>query len=152
MLPLSLTAPEAVWEKQDVTKVEERGVLLLYGRYLQEKDNRKNALVLVVALDKQDGAVKATRAYFEEKRKELNKDYLFEQIGEGVVGERKIPYAEVKVQLGPQPTRYFLVAALQGKANTIGILCDSTWESRQIWRQDFLDLLKTLQLQEGKTN
>jgi hypothetical protein len=149
-LPLTLTAPEAVWEKKDVTEVDEHGVLLLYGRYLQEKDNRKNSHVLVVALEKQDNPLKAARAYFEEEARKLNKDYQFEQSGEGTAGERKIPYVEVKVLLGPQPARYFLIAALQGKANTIGILCDSTWESRQIWRQDFLDLLKTLRLREGK--
>jgi hypothetical protein len=147
-LPLSLTAQEAVWQKQDVNEVDEHGVLLLYGRYLQEKDNRKNARVLVVALEKQATPLKAARSYFEEERKKENKDYQFEPSGEGVIGERKIAYVEVKVQLGPQPTRYFLIAAIQGQANTIGILCDSTWESRQIWRQDFLDLLKTFRLKQ----
>jgi hypothetical protein len=150
-LPLSLAAQEAVWEKQDVSDVDEHGILLLFGRYLQEKDNRKNAHVLVVALEKQDAPLKAARAHFEDSRKKENKDYQFEQSGEGTVGRQKIPYVEVKVQLGPQPTRYYLVAAFESRSNTIGILCDSTWESRQIWRQDFLDLLKTLEIRESNT-
>ncbi len=153
-VPLALSAPEGVWEKKDPAEVDENGVLLLYGRYLKEKDNRKNSQVMVVAVEKQaKEALKSARAYFEDKKKEENKDYQLEPISdkaEGTLtaGKWKIPYVELRVQLGTQPTRYFLVAALDNAGQTIAILCDSTWESRQIWRQDFLDLLRMFQLKK----
>jgi hypothetical protein len=152
-MPLSVTAPEGVWEKKDPTEVDEKGVLLLFGRYLQEKDNRKNAQVLIAALDAQPtakDALKSAIAYFEEERKKENKDYQFESIREDILkaGSREIHVAEIKVQLMAQPARYFLVAIVGGPANTIAILCDSAWENRQIWQQDFLDLLKTFQLRK----
>ncbi len=148
-----MTAPETVWEKKDVSEVDENGVLLLYGRYLQEKNNRKNSQVLVVALEKKPDAkeaLKSARTYFEDKKKEEDKNYMFDSTGTGTLqaGSWKITYEEIKVQLGSQATRYYLVAAVQSQANTLAILCDSTWESRQIWRQDFFDLLKTLQIRK----
>jgi hypothetical protein len=141
---LTVTAPEGVWEKKDATQADERGILLLYGRYGQEKDNRRNAQVLFVRLDRADDSLSTVRAYFENERKKDNKDYQFDPSGSGKIGEREIDFVELKMRLGTEAARYFLIAAIPEGGHTIGILCESTWESRQIWRPDFLALLKTL--------
>ncbi|MCI0642528.1 MAG: hypothetical protein L0Y70_25910, partial [Gemmataceae bacterium] len=47
----TVAAPEGVWEKHTAKDFDERGELYLFGRFQQEKDNRKNASILVFALD-----------------------------------------------------------------------------------------------------
>lgn len=156
-LAFSVQAPEEVWEKYPAEDIDERGDLFLFGRYLKEKDNRKNASVLVAALDAQPGlkeALKVARSYFEEKIKEEDKDNAVVPVSEkaddpGVnaeVGNRPGRLIELKVQRGTQPTRYLLVAVTQAGDRILAIRCQSTWESRQIWRQDFIDLLGSFQV------
>jgi len=120
--------------------------LFLFGRYLKEKDNRKNASVLILALDKKASLKESltdARAYFDGKKKEEDKNYQTEPITEK--GEELL---ELRLLLGNEPKRYVLLAVADGGAQHFAILCDCTWESRQIWRQDFLDLLRTFQLKK----
>ena len=141
-----LQAPEGVWEKHKAEDQDERGELFLFGRYLKEKDNRKNASVLILALDKKASLKESltdARAYFDGKKKEEDKNYQTEPITEK--GEELL---ELRLLLGNEPKRYVLLAVADGGAQHFAILCDCTWESRQIWRQDFLDLLRTFQLKK----
>lgn len=157
-LPIYLQVLDEVWEKHDRPEdVDERGDLFLTGRYLQEKDNRKNASVLVIALEKRTDlkeSFKAARLYFEEKIKEEDKDNIISTISEKaddagvaeVIANRPGRRLELKVQRGPQPTRYVLLAATEAGDHILVVRCQCTWENRQIWRQDFLDLLGTFQV------
>jgi hypothetical protein len=157
-LPLALSAPEGVWEKFPAEDQDERGDLFLFGRYLKEKDNRKNASVLIVLLDKQPlkEGMKAARTYFEEKKKEEDKDYQVVPVAEkadgtgtpGEVGDRPGRILDLKLLLREEPKRYQLLAVAEGADRLIAIRCDCTWENRQIWRQDFLDLLRTFRLKK----
>ena len=156
--PLYISAPEGVWEKFKAEDQDERGELFLFGRYLKEKDNRKNASVLILALDKKPSlkeSLKDARAYFDSKKKEEEKNYQTEPIAErgeegisSMIGERPGRILDLRLQLGNEPKRYVLLAVADGGEQHFAILCDCTWESRQIWRQDFLDLLRTFQLKK----
>jgi hypothetical protein len=155
--PLSLSAPEGVWEKFPATDQDERGDLFLFGRYGKEKDNRKNASVLIIAMDQQPGlkeALKSARMYFEEKKKEEDKDYQTFPVTEGSdginnpIGDRPGRLIDLRLQLGNEPKRYMLLAVADGSGQTFAVRCDCTWENRQIWREDFLDLLRTFKLRK----
>src|SRR5262245_25093569 len=76
-LPVTLQAPEGVWEKFPPFEEDDRTDLYLAGKYKQEKDNRKNAFAMILALDKEadtKSALAAARDFVEKKRKEENKD------------------------------------------------------------------------------
>jgi hypothetical protein len=156
--PLYISAPEGVWEKFKAEDQDERGELFLFGRYLKEKDNRKNASVLILALDKKPSlkeSLKDARAYFDSKKKEEDKNYQTEPVAEkgeegivSMIGDRPGRILDLRLQLGNEPKRYVLLAVADGGEQHFAILCDCTWESRQIWRQDFLDLLRTFQLKK----
>ncbi|MBM4071264.1 MAG: hypothetical protein FJ271_20355 [Planctomycetes bacterium] len=157
-LPIYLRGLEEVWEKHTRPEdVDERGELFLTGRFLQEKDNRKNASVLVIALDKKADlkeSFQAARMYFENKIKEEDMDNIVSPVSEKgsalgvteVIANRPGRRIELKEQRGPQPARYILLAATEAGDHVLAIRCQCTWENRQIWRQDFLDLLGTLQI------
>src|SRR5262249_55437159 len=137
---------------------DERGELFLFGRYLKEKDNRKNASVLVLGLDKKASLKESladARAYFDSKKKEEDKNYQAEPSADkgedgisNAIGARPGRILELRLLLGNEPKRYVLLAVADGGEQHFAILCDCTWESRQIWRQDFLDLLRTFQLKK----
>jgi hypothetical protein len=156
--PLYVSAPEGVWEKFKAEDQDERGELFLFGRYLKEKDNRKNASVLILALDKKASlkeSLKDARAHFESKKKEEDANYQTEPIAEksedgisSMIGDRPGRILDLRLQLGNEPKRYILLAVADGGDQHFAIRCDCTWESRQIWRQDFLDLLRTFQLKK----
>jgi hypothetical protein len=156
--PVYLSAPEGVWEQFKAEDQDERGELFLFGRYLKEKDNRKNASVLILALDKKpslEESLKDARAYFDSKKKEEDSKYQTEPIAEkgeeGVlrrIGDVPGRILDLRLQLGNEPKRYILLAVADGGAQHFAIVCDCTWESRQIWRQDFLDLLGTFQVKK----
>ena len=155
---IRMQAPEGVWEKFKAEDQDERGELFLFGRYLKERDNRKNASVLILALDKKPSlkeSLKDARAYFDSKKKEEDKNYQTEPIAEkgeegisSMIGERPGRILDLRLQLGNEPKRYVLLAVADGGEQHFAILCDCTWESRQIWRQDFLDLMRTFQLKK----
>ena len=44
--------------------------------------------------------------------------------------------------------RYYLLAVLNEPDACYGILCECAWDSRAIWRQEFLDVLKTFRVRK----
>jgi hypothetical protein len=154
----SLTAPASVWEKYPATAVEfEGGVLYLFGRFLQEKDNAKNAHLQAFTMDKQADlkeALKAARTYIERLKKEQNSNYKFELAGDeqgaqseqGLaedIGARPGRLIDLKMLFGETPSRFYLLGVVNEGPNTVVFVCDCTWQSRQIWRQDFMELLRS---------
>jgi hypothetical protein len=152
---VSVTAQEGVWEKSTPANVEfETGTLLLLGRYVKEKDNTKNAHLQVFTLEKQADlkeAIKQAKDFLEKQKKEQNTGYKLAAAAEGQselgvvedVGNRKGRIAELTLSLADVPMRYYLLAVVSEPDRVTVVLCDCLWNSRQIWRQDFLDLLKT---------
>lgn len=160
-IPGTISAPDGIWEKYPALDEDDQsGDVYLLGRYLKEKDNRKNASVLTLALPRQDSlkdAMKFAHKYIEDKKKEENKLYKIvpasEQEGslEGQkadVGNRPGRVAELKIALGEEPKRYLLLAVINEPTQCIALRCECTWESRQIWRQEFLDLLTTVKVRK----
>jgi hypothetical protein len=159
----TLTLPEGVWEKNDARNEDERGLLLLLGRYKREKDNRKNATVLVYTIDRQGDlkeAMKAARTDLETKKKEENTNYQLVSAGEVAeenkgqsevgesenIGNRPGRVADLSLKIGDDVKRYVFLGVVNEADACYVFRCDCTWESRQIWRKDFLELLHTFQL------
>ena len=155
--PFQLKVPSGIWEKHDAKDEEERGELFLFGRFPKEKDNRKNASILVFTMDR--GAdlketYAAARKYVEDKKQEESKDNRFAPMEEGgseaaipdAVGDRRGMIAELKLVNKEDPKRYYLLAVAMDPEKAYVIRMDSTWESRQIWRQDFKDILRTIRI------
>ena len=152
---LTITAPGGLFEKHPAKDQDEKGELYLFARYQKEKDNRKNADVLVLALDKQPDlkdAMKAARKYLEDKKQEESKDYKLEVTGEGAdqselgistpVGNRPGRIAEYRLLRGDNPARFWIVAAVKEGEKTYVLRCECGWDSRQIWREEFQQILK----------
>ncbi len=157
---LKLTAPEGVWEKASQPNVEfETGTLLLLGRYLKEQDNQKNAHLQALTLEKNSDlkeATKQARDFLEKARKDQQAGYKLAPVAGqpelGTVediGNRRGRLVELALSLNDAPVRYYLLAVIGEPERTEVVLCDCAWKSRQIWRQDFLGLLRTLKV-KGK--
>jgi hypothetical protein len=152
---VSVTAVEGVWEQSTPANVEfATGSLLLLGRYVKDKDNTKNAHLQVFTLEKQGDlkeSIKQAKDFLEKLKKEQITGYKLTAAAEGQsdlgvvedVGNRKGRVAELALSLGETPLRYYLLAVVNEPDRVTVVLCDCLWNSRQIWRQDFLDLLKT---------
>ena len=162
---LTVSAPEGVWTKGDAKNEDERGELLLSGFYLKEKDNRKNATVLVATMDRAKDlaeAMKTARADLEAKKKQELADYRLSQaedvaagqseLGElQDVGNRRGRVADLRLHVGDDPKgRYILLAVVNEADMAYVIRCGCAWEYRQIWRQDFRDLLATFRFKKGE--
>ena len=158
---VEMTAPKGVWERVvDPKNVDPNGILALAGRYLKEKDNKKNALLIVFTMEKKDdlkAALKAAREHLEAKEKDGNErakilqaaeDGQTESGTEGDVGNRRGRMVDLKLQIGdePEPQRYYLLSVVNDPDACYAILCECSWKSRPIWRQDFLDVLRTLRV------
>jgi hypothetical protein len=158
---LDMTAPKQVWEKGiDPKNVEPNGILSLTGRYRRQKDPTKNAHLIVFTMEKKDNleaALKAAREHLETKEKDINErakimhaaeDGQTDSAPEGDVGNRRGRTVDLKLQIGdePEPQRYYLLAVVNEPDVCYAILCECSWKSRPIWRQDFLDVLRTLRL------
>jgi hypothetical protein len=159
---LGMTAPKGVWESFDAKNVEETGILLLHGKYLEQKDNRKNAQLLVFTFDKKDnldGALTFAREFFEKREDNENKNFKIvvdDDKGQGKggsnknVGNRPGRIIELKRLFNDEPKRYFMLAVVNDPTAAYGILCECSWEHRQIWRQDFLDILGSSKFRKGE--
>jgi hypothetical protein len=160
-LPVALQAPEGVWEKFPPFEEDDCTDLYLAGKYKQEKDNRKNASAAVLALDKEadtKSALAAARDFVEKKRKEENKDAVLALAGGGDIPEqgelgttakfanRQGRIVELRVQDKERPLRYLMLAVIVEPERTIAVVCECSWESRLIWREDFRELLATLRV------
>lgn len=153
-LPLTFTAPEGVWEKFPAREEDDKADMFLVGRYLKEKDNRKNAQVMVLTLPKQKdskAALKAARDYLDSRKTDKDSQYFLaeeSQTDEGTqtnIGNRRGRLVELRLEAGGENLRYLLLAVLNEPEGMV-IVCDSTWENRLIWRQDFYDLLASLRV------
>ncbi len=49
---------------------------------------------------------------------------------------------------GETPVRYWVVAVVSEKDKIYVIRCDSSWEHRQMWRDDFQSLLKNAEFRD----
>jgi hypothetical protein len=158
---LDMTAPKGVWEKAvDPKNVDANGILSLAGRYLREKDNKKNALLIVFTMEKKDdlkATLKAAREHLEAREKDSNERAKIMHAAEDGqteagtledVGNRRGRTIDLKLQIGdePEPQRYYLLSVVNEPDVCYAILCECSWKSRPIWRQDFLDVLRTLRL------
>jgi hypothetical protein len=160
---VTITAPKDVWEQSTPANVEfETGKLLLLGRFLKEKDNQKNAHLQIFTQAKQgslEAAMKQAREYLEKQKKDQISGYKIAAAADaegqselGVVedvGNRTGRVAELTLSLKEAPVRYYLLAVVSGPDHDTVILCDCNWRNRQIWRQDFVDLLKTFKAKKG---
>ena len=156
----SLHAPEGIWEKHAQPQVEfESGVLYLFGRFQKEKDNLKNAHLQVFTMEKQPDlkeAVKSARTMLEKLKQEQNSNARIlatEEEGatslEGAVediGPRPGRIVDLKLQFNETPSRYYLMAVINEPDHCYVLLCDCTWQSRQIWREDFREMLRSLKV------
>jgi hypothetical protein len=151
--PLSLSVPAAVWEKTNAKDEEVTGELFLFGRFQREKDNRKNAALLVFTIDKKSDlaeSMKEARNYIEKRKQEENMKYKLAPAEEGAdvrseqVGDRPGRLLELKLLHGDEPKRYYLLAVVHHGEKAFVARCDCVWEHRQIWRQEFLNALGTM--------
>ncbi len=164
---VTATVPEAVWEKHDAKNVDENGELLLSGTYLKSKDNRKNATMLVFSYKKEDDlktAMKTARDYLVGTLKGDGENMNFKivhaaEVAPGQteigtvenIGNRRGRLIDLKRLFNdePKPLRYHLLAVVNEPDIGYAIYCDCTWESRQIWRQEFLDILAKMEFKKG---
>ncbi len=164
-LPLQMHAYLGVWEQFKARDEDERADLVLFGRYVKdnEKDNRKNASVLVLTLEPQPGLKEGIKAAFEdlEKKKqgeiegstiqpaEEKTDPLNDSGPPIDIGNRRGKIVEFRVVGDDKPKRYVMMAIIVEDERLLVVRCECIWEHRQIWRQDFLDLLQTLKVKSG---
>ncbi|MCI0681980.1 MAG: hypothetical protein L0Y71_07745 [Gemmataceae bacterium] len=153
--PFSITVPSGAWEKSRARDVEETGELFLFGRFLRERDNRKNASILAFSSDKQSDlkeSLRAARSYLEKRKQEENDKYRFLAAQEGAsesgaqeaVGDRAGWVTELKLMSNEEPKRYSLLAVVHHGDRAYVFHCDCAWEHRQIWQQDFRNALSTV--------
>src|SRR5207253_10147269 len=145
---LTITVPDGVFAKHAAKDQDERGELYLFAKYQKDQDNRKNADVLVLALEKQNDlkeAMRSAKKYLEDKKQEESKDYKVEVAGDGqpdlgstsAVGNYPGRIADYKLLRGDAPVRFWMVAVVNLADNVYAIRCECNWENRQIWREDF---------------
>ncbi len=160
----SLTTPEGVWSKHSAKNEDEKGDLFLKGTYPQDKDNSKSASLLVVAMDKQDDlkeAMKLAKTYLEDRKKEENPGYKLAPYAEGKdamneagvaedVGNVRGRVLDLQVTLSDEPVRYWLIAVGNDAENAYVYRFECQWRHRQLWRQEFIDLLRTLKIKKAE--
>jgi hypothetical protein len=162
---LTVTVPEGLFVKFPAKDQDDRGQLHLFAKFQIEPDNRKNADVLILALEKQESlkeAMQSAKKYLEEKKQEENKDYKLESAADGgavaelgvatPVGSLPGRIAEYKLTRSEAPVRFWVVAVVNVRDKVYAIRCDCAWQSRQIWREDFRELLQSVRLREVKSN
>ena len=62
------------------------------------------------------------------------------------VGDRRGRIGDFCMNLDGQPTRMFVLGVVNEAERSIVISCDVVWDNRQIWHQEFHDLVRTLKL------
>ncbi|MBI3823643.1 MAG: hypothetical protein HY289_13320 [Planctomycetes bacterium] len=157
---ISLTVPEKIWTASTDPKSEiPPGIMLLRGRH-REKDNRKDALLLVFTLEKKDGleaALKAAQEHLAEEKKKESTDYEIVLAPEVVagqkdtgtltdVGNKRGRMLDLKLLAQKEASVYYLLSVVNEPDGCYVIACSCDWKSRTIWRQEFLDMLRTLRV------
>ncbi len=158
---VTLSSYEGVWRNERAEDEDERGIIFLYGEYGGEAiDNTKDATVMVLALKpapSDEEAPKLAFEYIEGRKKDEDKDNKLvlldqnEKFGKRTyVGNRRGYQFEAKVERGFETFRYLLIAVVNVEGSGCYVVrCECAWKSRQIWRQDFLDLLKSLKVRKS---
>ncbi|MBI2806758.1 MAG: hypothetical protein HYX68_17400 [Planctomycetes bacterium] len=164
-----LTTLKGVWEKYPPKDVDDNGVLLLAGTYKThrgQKDNLKNAQLLVFTQGKKPDlktAMKAIQAYVTTREGNVNQTNKIlpatevtpkqPELGEVTnIGNRPGRILDLKLTSPDQtkPMRYYLLGAVNEPDVCYGILCECNWDARQIWRQDFLDLIASFRVRKSE--
>ena len=155
---LTVTLTEGVFEKRQAKDQDERGELHLFAKSQKEKDNRKNDDVLILALEKQgnlkEALAKSPKNIWKTPSGRISKDYKVELKGEGgddpelgkseQVGNRPGRIAEGKLLRGETPIRFWIVGVVNAADKVYVIRCECNWENRQIWREEFQELLRSV--------
>lgn len=153
------TVVKGAWERTPDEKYE----LVLGGTYQEKKDNSKNAIVWIYTLEKQAdlaAAVKVVQSDWGDKLKEqinANAKLLHApevtpgqpELGElNNVGNRRGRIVDLKMQLADEakPRRYYLMAVVNDPDICYAILGECAWESRAIWRQEFVEMFKSFRV------
>jgi hypothetical protein len=154
---VAMTAPKGVWRPTlDAKNVDPNAILVLAGIHA-DKDNRKNGHLKIFTFEKKDdlkSALGFAREYLDKSLDDENKSYkivLADDMVKGQteigafedVGDRRGRIIDLKLLFNDEAKRYFLLAVVNEPASAYGIVCDCTWESRQLWRADFIDILRT---------
>lgn len=156
---VELTLPYGVYEKaariKDLTIPSE---LTLVGLYtgdkegVREKDNRKNSRVQVFFLEAHadlDSAMKKATAHIvSQEAPEGAKGYVLEPVKEGpsgkksTLGEKAGQVGDFVMKVDGAAKRLWVlgVALLDDRACLIA--CDVGWDNRQVWYDDFYELMK----------
>jgi hypothetical protein len=147
------------WKKENAKDEDETGELVLRGIYTKEKDNRKNALLRIFTLEKKESLKEASKAVREYLAKKEENDASRKLVNAGDanaadgrvedIGDRRGQLIDLKLQIHDEAKRYFLLAVIAEPDFTYAILWDCPWESRQIWRQEFLEVLRTMRVKKG---
>lgn len=152
---------EGVWKKLGkATDLDEFGLLYLNGRDLQDlKNNVKGAHVLVLKLEKQakdlQDAMQQGVDYVEATFKSINEKYALVPTADspenklGTVeklGNQIGRIAEFKVTRGDESPTYVMIGAFKTDDAIYVIQCNAVWDYHAIWRNDFLDLMRTTKL------
>jgi hypothetical protein len=154
---MTITVPEGIFVKHPAKDQDDHGELFLFAKYQKELDNRKNADVLILALAKEadlKDAMTSSKKYLEDKKQEESKEYKIDIAGEGgeqselgiaaAVGNQPGRIAEFKLLRGEAAARFWIVAVVNDTDKVYVIRCDCNWENRQIWREDFQELLRSV--------
>jgi hypothetical protein len=162
---LTISGLESVWEKVSDSKADDaNGVLYLSGKYQSEKNNRKNATLLVFTFENKGDlkeAMATGRAYLDSKYKNENENYKVALATEVIpgqtdagaaeeIGNRRGRIVDLKRTFNDEIQRYFLFGVVTQGDLGYGILCECSWDSRQIWRQDFLDVIRTIHFDKSE--
>ena len=154
---LTISLIEGVFEKHQAKDQDERAQLYLFAKYQREKDNRKNADILVLMLDKQGDlkeSLEAARKYLEDRKREESQEYKVEFSGavsasaSDSVGNRPGRIVEGKLLRGETPIRFWIVAVVLEADKLYVIRCDCHWDHRQIWREEFLQALQGMKFKD----
>ncbi len=158
---VALTAPKDLWKQGDAKNVDPNAILVLVGIHA-DKDNRKNAHLKIFTFEKKDDlntAMTFAREILDKSLDDENKSYkivLAEDMVKGQsafgaiddVGDRRGRVVELKLLFNDEPKRYYFLVVVNDPDTAYGIVCDCTWESRQLWRSDFVDMLRSARLKK----
>jgi hypothetical protein len=161
-----LTAIKGAWQAaKDPKVVDEKYELLLSGKFRDEKDNKKNAIITAFVLEKQADlaeAMKAARGYLDKKTEDDNADAKILHAGDVAPGQSadmgeqmevgnrfgRVIDLKLKLKNEDRPRRYYMLGVVNESDASYGILCECAWEARAIWRQEFFDVLKSFRMKK----
>jgi hypothetical protein len=66
------------------------------------------------------------------------------------IGNRRGRLVDLKRSFNDEIQRYILLAVVNEPDIVYGIRCDCSWESRQIWRQDFIEVMRGMKFKKGE--